>query len=82
MGTQLADRVPVGRAGHADDIVRTILFFASPAADFVTGQVLSIAGGGRRGGPRYSPKYSAVKASSAQLGWRQASCGRPALRQV
>jgi 3-oxoacyl-[acyl-carrier protein] reductase len=44
---QLADRVPVGRAGHADDVVRTILFFASPAADFITGQVLSVAGGWR-----------------------------------
>jgi 3-oxoacyl-[acyl-carrier protein] reductase len=46
-GDQLADRVPVGRAGHADDVVRTILFFASPAADFITGQVLSVAGGWR-----------------------------------
>jgi 3-oxoacyl-[acyl-carrier protein] reductase len=47
VGTHLAERVPVGRAGHADDIVRTILFFASPAADFITGQVLSVAGGWR-----------------------------------
>jgi 3-oxoacyl-[acyl-carrier protein] reductase len=47
LGDQLADRVPVGRAGHADDVVRTILFFASPAADFITGQVLSVAGGWR-----------------------------------
>lgn len=38
-------RVPVGRAGTHDDIVRATLFFASPAADFVTGQVLAVAGG-------------------------------------
>lgn len=38
-------RVPVGRSGTHDDIVRAALFFASPAADFLTGQVLAIAGG-------------------------------------
>jgi NAD(P)-dependent dehydrogenase (short-subunit alcohol dehydrogenase family) len=43
----LGDRVPVGHAGVAADVVRAVLFFASPAADFVTGQVLEIAGGAR-----------------------------------
>lgn len=43
----LGDRVPVGRPGSADDVVRAVLFFASPAADFVTGQVLEVAGGWR-----------------------------------
>ncbi len=43
----LADRVPVGRAGRPDDVVRSILFFSSPAADFITGQVLAVAGGWR-----------------------------------
>jgi 3-oxoacyl-[acyl-carrier protein] reductase len=41
------DRVPVGRPGCAEDVVRTILFFCSPAADFLTGQVLAVAGGWR-----------------------------------
>ncbi len=41
----LGDRIPVGRVGSPDDVVRAVLFFASPAADFLTGQVLSIAGG-------------------------------------
>jgi len=41
----LAERVPVGRAGSAEDVARAVLFFASPAADFVTGQVLAVAGG-------------------------------------
>jgi NAD(P)-dependent dehydrogenase (short-subunit alcohol dehydrogenase family) len=41
----LADRVPVGRGGRPEDVVRAVLFFASPAADFVTGQVLAVAGG-------------------------------------
>ena len=43
----LSDRVPVGHAGAAEDVVRAVLFFASPAADFVTGQVVEIAGGAR-----------------------------------
>jgi 3-oxoacyl-[acyl-carrier protein] reductase len=41
----LGDRVPVGRGARADDVARAVLFFASPAADFVTGQVLAVAGG-------------------------------------
>ena len=41
----LGDRVPVGRSGRAADVARAVLFFASPAADFVTGQVLAVAGG-------------------------------------
>src|SRR5260221_6599231 len=43
----LLDRVPVGHGGRLEDVVRAVLFFASPAADFVTGQVLAVAGGAR-----------------------------------
>jgi 3-oxoacyl-[acyl-carrier protein] reductase len=43
----LGERVPVGHAGRAADVVRAVLFFASPSADFVTGQVLEVAGGRR-----------------------------------
>jgi len=43
----LEHRVPVGRTGEAEDLVRAILFFTSPAAGFLTGQVLSVAGGWR-----------------------------------
>ncbi len=39
------DRVPVGRSGSPQDVVRAVLFFLSPAADFVTGQALAVAGG-------------------------------------
>ena len=42
-----ADRIPVGRPGSPDDVVRAVLFFCSPAADFVTGQVVEVAGGAR-----------------------------------
>jgi 3-oxoacyl-[acyl-carrier protein] reductase len=41
------DRIPVGRSGGPEDLVRAVLFFCSPAADFVTGQALAVAGGWR-----------------------------------
>jgi 3-oxoacyl-[acyl-carrier protein] reductase len=44
---QSADRIPVGRPGAPEDVVRAVLFFCSPAADFLTGQVLDVAGGWR-----------------------------------
>ncbi len=43
----LGERVPVGRAGRAEDVVRAVLFFVSPAAEFLTGQVVEVAGGSR-----------------------------------
>jgi 3-oxoacyl-[acyl-carrier protein] reductase len=46
-GSLLNDRVPVGHAGREEDVVRAVLFFASPAAAYVTGQVLAVAGGAR-----------------------------------
>lgn len=39
------DRVPVGHGGTSDDVTRAVFFFASPAADFLTGQVLAVSGG-------------------------------------
>ena len=44
----LGDRVPVGHAGRSADVVRAVLFFVTPAADFITGQVLEVAGGARQ----------------------------------
>ena len=37
--------IPMGRAGTAEEAASTILFFASPLSDYVSGQVL-ICGGG------------------------------------
>jgi 3-oxoacyl-[acyl-carrier protein] reductase len=42
---KLRDRVPIGRAATAEDVLRAVFFFTSPAADFLTGQVLAVAGG-------------------------------------
>jgi len=41
----LLARVPLGRIGTTDDLVGPVLFFASDASSFVTGQVLMIDGG-------------------------------------
>ena len=37
--------IPMGRWGETDDVVGPVLFFASPAAGFVTGQILYVDGG-------------------------------------
>jgi NAD(P)-dependent dehydrogenase (short-subunit alcohol dehydrogenase family) len=36
---------PVGRAGRPEEIAATILFLASPLADYITGQVIAVDGG-------------------------------------
>jgi 3-oxoacyl-[acyl-carrier protein] reductase len=39
------DRSALGRAGTADEVARVVLFLASDASDYVTGQVVSVNGG-------------------------------------
>jgi gluconate 5-dehydrogenase len=41
----LLSRIPLGRVGTTDDLVGPVLFFASDASSFVTGQILTIDGG-------------------------------------
>jgi 3-oxoacyl-[acyl-carrier protein] reductase len=38
-------QIPLGRWGTAGDIVNTALFLASPAASYITGQILTVDGG-------------------------------------
>jgi gluconate 5-dehydrogenase len=42
---ELHQRIPLGRIADPKDIVGAALFFASPASDFVTGQILYVDGG-------------------------------------
>lgn len=42
---QLYARIPLGRIADPRDVVGPALFFASPASDFVTGQILYVDGG-------------------------------------
>jgi 3-oxoacyl-[acyl-carrier protein] reductase len=41
----LLEAIPLGRFGEAEDIAEAIYFLASPASDYITGQVLRIDGG-------------------------------------
>ncbi|HXV29524.1 MAG TPA: SDR family oxidoreductase, partial [Sinorhizobium sp.] len=41
----ILDRIPAGRWGEPGDLATTVLFFASPASGYVTGQVLAVDGG-------------------------------------
>ncbi len=38
-------RTPLGRAGEPDDLIGTLLYLASPASDYLTGQVIFLDGG-------------------------------------
>lgn len=43
-------KIPAGRLGKPEDLGNAILYFASPASDWVTGECISISGGGNLAG--------------------------------
>jgi NAD(P)-dependent dehydrogenase (short-subunit alcohol dehydrogenase family) len=44
-GAELLERIPIGRFGNPDDLKGAIVFLASPAARYLTGQVIALDGG-------------------------------------
>lgn len=43
--TRLADTIPMGRPGTADEVAESVRWLASPAASYVTAAVLAVSGG-------------------------------------
>lgn len=41
--------IPAGRFGTPDDVAAAVLFFASPAADYITGEEIHVSGGSQAG---------------------------------
>jgi NAD(P)-dependent dehydrogenase (short-subunit alcohol dehydrogenase family) len=53
---QLTATIPLGRAGTPDDIAAAVVYFASPAASWVTGEHLLVAGGRTQRSYQYEPR--------------------------
>ena len=42
---EVKQRIPANRLGTTDDVAAVLIFLASPAASYVTGQVITVDGG-------------------------------------
>lgn len=45
VGTELLQRIPLGRFGDPEDVAHVVVFLASPLADYLTGQAIVVDGG-------------------------------------
>jgi NAD(P)-dependent dehydrogenase (short-subunit alcohol dehydrogenase family) len=55
---EIASSIPLGRCGTPDDIAGAVVYLASPAAGWVTGQNLLVAGGRTERGVQYGQRTS------------------------
>ncbi len=60
----LARTIPLGRMGTPDDIAGAVVYLASPAASWVTGQNLLVAGGRTERSYQYQPRAAADTTTS------------------
>jgi NAD(P)-dependent dehydrogenase (short-subunit alcohol dehydrogenase family) len=51
LGPQYLDKIPLRRFGEVEDVANAVAFLASPAADYITGQMLVLDGGQTLGIP-------------------------------
>jgi len=42
---KMLEQIPMGKLGQPEDVAQAVLFLASPAADYITGQVIAVNGG-------------------------------------
>ena len=42
---EIIEKTPLGRSGKPEDVAGVMLFLASPASDFITGQTITVDGG-------------------------------------
>ena len=52
---EIASTIPLGRLGQPDDIAAAVVYLASDAASWVTGQLLLVAGGRTQRTHHYRP---------------------------
>ena len=75
----LARSIPLGRMGTPDDIAGAVVYLASPAASWVTGQNLLVAGGRTERSYQYQPR-PATDPATAPSGPSRSRVSRPANR--
>ena len=51
----IARTIPLGRTGVPDDIAAAVVYLASPAADWITGEHLLVSGGRTHRAYQYGP---------------------------
>jgi len=61
----LCDRIPLKRPGQPEDLDAAVVFFASEASRYVTGQTLLVDGGISTGGTRALVSTTPSKASGS-----------------